>query len=128
MLSRLLRILGLGVLLIACSAGVWLLWWYAPVSVKATHLVKRIDSEIHPDQLRFCDAFTMTPDAFSAYWKDARPIFEFELHEYSIGSCQLEAKEGRKEYAIGIGGVGMVTEGGTTHYYVRKDAKPDSGP
>ena len=70
----------------------------------------------------------MTPDAFGAYWKDVRPIFEFELHDYSVGSCQIEAREGGKEYAIGIGGVGMVTRGETTRYYVRKNAKQELGP
>lgn len=126
-LGRSLQVLLLAALAIACSAGLWFLWWYAPVSVGPTRIVKVLDSDIHPDQVAFCNAFAMTPDAFSAYWQDVRPIFEFELHDYSIGACQFEAKEDGKEYAIGIGGVGMVTKGGTTRYYVRKSAKPELG-
>lgn len=56
------------------------------------------------------------------------PIFEFELHEYSIVSCQFQVREGGTEYAVGIGGAGMVTQGDTTRYHVKKDAKPDLGP
>jgi hypothetical protein len=132
-LKRSLKVIALVVLLIvlvgACSIGIWLLWWYAPVSVKATHIVKSVDSDIgDADEARFCSMFSMTPDEFRAYWSDVRPIFEFELHEYSLGSCYFKATEGGREYTIGIGGVGMVTKGDTTYYYVRKSAKSDLIP
>jgi hypothetical protein len=131
-LRRSLKIVALVVLLVvllaACSIGIWFLWWYAPVTVKADHLVKVVASDIHPDQVRFCDAFAMTPDEFRAYWNDVRPIFDFEFHEYSFGSCYFQATEGTKEYAVGVGGVGMVTKGATTYYYVRKNAKSDLIP
>ena len=127
-LSRSLRISAVAGLLTVCAAGIWFLWWNAPVTVNATQIVKVVDTDIHPDQVRFCESFTMTPDAFRAYWKKARPIFEFELHDYSIGSCQFQSKEDYTEYAVGIGGVGMVTKGDTTRYYVKKGAKPELGP
>ena len=123
-----LRILAAAVLLTICSAGIWLWWWNTPVAVTATQIVKVIDADIHPDRVRFCESFTMTPDAFRAYWKEARPIFEFELHDYSIGSCEFQSKEGDTEYAVGIGGVGMVTKGDATRYYVKKGAKSELGP
>ncbi len=80
---------------------------------------------IHQDQLQDCALFVMTPDEFRSYWKDTRPIFEFEFHDYSFGSCYFRTVEGNREYAIGIGGVGMVTKDNTTYYYVRKNDKPD---
>lgn len=116
------------VLLTVGSAGVWLWWWNAPVSANATQIVKVVDADIHPDRVRFCESFTMTPDAFRAYWNEARPIFEFELHDYSIGSCEFQSIEGDTEYAVGIGGVGMVTKGDATRYYVKKGAKSELGP
>lgn len=123
-----LRILAAVVVLTICSVGTWLWWWNTPVAVNSTQIVKVIDADIHPDRVRFCESFTMTPDAFRAYWKEARPVFEFELHDYSIGSCEFQAKEGDTEYAIGIGGVGMATKGDATRYYVKWGAKPDLGP
>jgi hypothetical protein len=104
------------------------LWWNAPVSVKATHIVKVVDPDIHPDQVRSCESFDVTPDALRAYWKEAKPIFDFELHDCAIGSCEFQSKEAQTEYAVRIGGVGMVIKGDTTRYYVKRGARPDLGP
>jgi hypothetical protein len=109
----------------ALSVGVWCLWWYAPVSVSPKSIVKIINSDIAENQIRFCNMFAMTPDQFRAYWKDTRPIFDVEAHDYSFGSCYFKAVENGKEYAIGIGGTGTVTKGDTTYYYVRNGDKPD---
>ena len=68
---------------------------------------------------------TPTPEEFRAYWKDARPIFEVESHDYSFGSCYFKTVENGKEYEIGIGGTGTITKDDTTYYYVRKGDMPD---
>lgn len=106
-------------------AMVWRLWWYAPVSVKASNIEKMNVHGIHEDQVKDCDAFTLTPEEFRAYWKDAKPIFEVESHDYSFGSCYFKTVENGKEYEIGIGGTGTITKDDTTYYYVRKGDKPD---
>lgn len=124
-MKRALKVIVLIILIITLLVGVWCFWWYAPVSVNAVNVVKIIDSDISSDQVRFCDTFVMTPNEFSAYWKDVRPIFDSEFHNYSFGSCYFRATEGGREYSIGIGGVGMVTNGDTSYYYVRKNDKPD---
>lgn len=123
-----LKVAGAILLALLCSVAIWLLWWNAPVSVKAATIERKNVPGIHEAQLEDCATFEMTPDDFRAYWKDVRPIFEFEYHEYSFGSCYFRTTEGSKEYAVGIGGMGRVTKGDTTYYYVRKDAKPDLGP
>jgi hypothetical protein len=112
-------------LILAASSACWAIWWYAPVSVEAKTIEKVIDSDVAQDQVPFCNAFKMTPEAFRAYWKDVRPIFDVEFHDYSFGSCYFKATEGGKSYSVGIGGVGMVTKGDTTYYYVRKNDNPD---
>ena len=109
----------------AILIGAWCLWWYAPVSAAPKSIVKIIVSDIAEDQLRFCNMFAMTPNEFRAYWKDTRPIFDVEAHDYSFGSCYFKAVENGKEYAIGIDGTGTITKGDTTYYYVRNGDKPD---
>lgn len=123
--KKTLKIIALIFIIFASSIGSWLLWWYAPVSVKAINIVKITDSDIAEDQVRFCNSFAMTPDEFRAYWKDARPIFDVESHDYSFGSCYFKTVENGKEYEIGIGGTGTITQDDTTYYYVRKGDKPD---
>ena len=123
-----LKVAGVVLLMLLCSIALWLLWWYAPVSVKAVSIEKSNVPGIRSTQIQDCAGFLMTPEEFRAYWKDVRPIFEFEFHEYSFGPCYFRTVEEDTEYAVGIGGVGMVTKGGATYYYVRKDAKPDLGP
>lgn len=124
--KKILGVAGLALLIFSCSVALWLLWWYAPVSVRAVAIEKVNVPGIREDQLNDCASFAMSPDEFRAYWKDVRPIFEFEFHEYSFGSCYFKTTEdNNKEYAIGIGGVGMITKGDTTYYYVRKTDKPD---
>ena len=123
-----LKVAGVLFLVLLFSIAIGLLWWYAPVSVKAAAIERRNVPGIHEFQLEDCATFEMTPDEFRAYWRDVRPIFDFEFHEYSFGACYFWTMEENKEYAIGIGGMGRVTKGDTTYYYVRKDAKPDLGP
>lgn len=123
-----LKVAGVVLLMLSCFIALWLLWWYAPVSVKAVSVEKANVPGIRPSQIQDCAGFLMAVEQFRAFWSDVRPIFEFEFHEYSFGPCYFKTVEGNTEYAVGIGGVGMVTKGGTTYYYVRKDAKPDLGP
>ena len=124
-IKKVLKVAGYALLSLACATALWLLWWHAPVSVRAAAIEKVNVPGIHEGQLSDCASFAMSPDEFRAYWKDVRPIFEFEFHDYSFGSCYFKTMEGNKEYAIGIGGVGMVTKGDNTYYYVRKNDKPD---
>lgn len=123
-----LKVAGAVLLTLLCGIGLWLLWWYAPVSVKAVSVEKAHVPGIRAAQLQDCAGFLMTAEEFRAFWQDVRPIFEFEFHEYSFGPCYFKTVENNTEYAVGIGGVGMVTKGGTTYHYVRKHAKPDLGP
>jgi hypothetical protein len=122
-----LKVAGVVLATLLCSIALWFLWWHAPVSVNAVSIEKANVPGIRATQVEDCAGFQMTAEQFRAYWKDVRPIFEFEFHEYSFGPCYFKTVEDNTEYAIGIGGVGMVTKGGTTYYYVRKDAKPDLG-
>ena len=123
-----LKVAGAVLLTLLCGIGLWLLWWYAPVSVKAVSIKKANVPGIRATQIQDCAGFAMTADEFRAFWQDVRPIFDFEFHEYSFGPCYFKTVENKTEYAVGIGGVGMMTKGGTTYHYVHKHAKPDLGP
>ncbi len=105
--------------------GILRLWWYWPVSVDANNIIKVTDQDIPQDMVASCAAFTMTPDQFRQYWKEAKPILASEFHEYYFGACHVKATENDREYLVGVGDVGMVNKGETTYYYVKKGAKSD---
>ncbi|MDA8521568.1 hypothetical protein [Acidovorax sp. NCPPB 4044] len=120
--------------IVGFSTAIYFAWWSMPVSIQATAIKKTLDPEARDeDTLRFCNAFTMTPEDFKTYWRNAKPIFHFEFHDYSFGSCYFSTVENGKEYRIGIGGAGIVSsiqdedaDGESVRYYVRKGAKSDA--
>ena len=101
-------------------------WWYAPVVVHADSIEKVVNSDISENRLADCSAFKMDDVDFRNYWRSAKPIFEFELHDYSFGSCYYKSDEGGATYVVGIGGVGMVWRGQTTFYYAKEGVAPDA--
>lgn len=110
------------VLTLAAFIGACALWWYAPVRVDGKNIVKATGAD---NDGRDCTSFKMTPEQFRTWWKDARPIFDGELHDYGYSPCQFKTTENNKEYRVGEFGMGSVTEGDTVYYYVHKTAKSD---
>ncbi|SFE12408.1 hypothetical protein [Paracidovorax konjaci] len=114
-----------------CTA-IFFTWWSMPVAIQAAAIQKTMDPEArNEDTIRFCNAFTMTPEDFKEYWRNAKPIFDFEFHDYSFGSCYFSTVENGKEYRVGIGGAGIVSsvlgaDEASVRYYVKKGAKSDA--
>lgn len=111
--------------------GTFFAWWLMPISMQEPEIIKVIDPEMKDeDAIRFCNSFNMTPNEFREFWKNAKPIFQFESHDYSFGACHFRVIENDKEYKIGIGGIGIISNtndasGDSLRYYVKKGAKSD---
>ncbi|UOD32102.1 hypothetical protein INH39_10770 [Massilia violaceinigra] len=111
------------VLTLAAVIGAGALWWYAPVRVDGDNIVKVIGDGAAEDHGN-CKFASMTAEQFRTYWKNARPIFDIEVHDYNYSPCQFKTMENGTEYLVGNGGLGSVTKGDTIYYWVNKDAKP----
>lgn len=127
MLRKSLSIVAVMTAVLFVAFGILHLWWHWPVSVEAKNIVKVTSSEIKDleEEVAYCAAFTMTPEQFRTYWKNVRPIFASEFHDYSFGACYFKATEQGKEFLVGVGGVGIINKGDTPYYYVDKNAKSD---
>src|ERR1043165_9696096 len=93
-----LKVAGAVLLILLCCSALWVLWWYAPVSVKAGSIEKANAPGIRSTQIQDCARFFLRAEEFRAYWKDVRPIFEAEFHEYSFGPCYFKTVENNREY------------------------------
>ncbi|NHZ43165.1 hypothetical protein [Massilia aquatica] len=107
------------------------LWASGWITVRTTppvpaHIVKVTSSEIKDlEEVAYCAAFTMTPEQFCTYWKNVRPIFASDFHDYSFGACYFKASEQGKEFLVGVGSVGIINKGDRPYYYVDKNAKSE---
>ena len=122
LLKTIAQAIALIVLTLAAFIGAGALWWYAPVRVDGNNIVKVIGdgaAESHGN----CKSASMTAEQFRTYWKNARPIFDVEVHDYNYSPCQFKTMESGTEYLVGDLGLGSVTKGDTIYYYVNKDAK-----
>ncbi|NHZ33244.1 hypothetical protein F0185_06535 [Massilia sp. CCM 8692] len=122
-LKKVAQAIAVIVLTLAALIGAGALWWYAPVRVDGNNIVRVSAADAGADNGWNCKSASMTAEQFRTYWKNARPIFDIEVHEYTYSPCQFKTMENGKEYVLGSGGLGSVTNGDTTYYYVDKDAK-----
>lgn len=118
--------LSLRAVLIIISLGIFpsiglYAWWHAPVTVKADtiEIIKEKENE------RGVINCAITKERFVEFWKTATPIFQYELHDYDeSASCIYISKENGKKYEIFSGGIGMISDGNQTYFYIKKGMQP----